>query len=441
VPYLTPEMQAAPRGSLSYGYDVVVGGTTYRWAPASFAATVGAGVQYGGRVKSTSDITRSAMSRSNDLESGEFAVTLVDKDKLVAGLVESTASLRGSPITAWLGAPSVDPTKWSKRFVGALTKPDFPEPGLATLRFGFRDTALRREALRVILGRHDWPHAADEGVIGKPAQIVLGKRNSRGQGDGGAVLCPCVDTQAFRFLWSRGWAFGPDADRVFSSKDRTVPISGWTVEYVTRGGRLYTLIKFASSPADAGGGALPQIYADGRGLDLTGTGAGALAENPVDLLRIVLVNFVFGDYKTGAFLSDSTAPISTAAFTTAKDFATKKGYKDSWLLDASATGGALLNNWCRSREARAYWNELGELAVRFDNHLLTAAQAAAAPLLIADARSVGGHVRYEHEDDSVTDQITGTYSGGLQTLTVMDPTIGALAATSIDMPVSPAYVY
>ena len=109
-----------------------------------------------------------------------------------------------------------------------------------------------------------------------------------------------------------------------------------------------------------------QSTADGQGLEDGGNGAGALIEQAASQIKHMLVNWVYGDYKSGLWLADSTAPVDASAF--AAHAARYTGAKGSRRILTSQKTLPIdeINAWAKSWEARLHWNNRGDLSVAID---------------------------------------------------------------------------
>lgn len=378
------------------------------------------------RVLRWDTLRRGVAERTCGLESVDFSVDVADGDRSFSNLLAGANghAVRGSGFTLQIASPNVIPANWFTLWAGVLADWEQPRPLVWTWQFRANDLALERPFPKTPIGPADWPNASRD-ARGLFPNLPYGKLSS--SGDGGAIGCPLVDITGCRYMVCAGWAKA--VTNVFA--DGVVVTSGYSITHPVVNGRVYTLIVFTTTQGEK------EITADIEGYEATGDGSGALIENPADQLLHFLVNWVWGDYKTGAWLSASTAPVDTTLFTAAATFLSNRGYKGSRVLgglSSQQTGLAALEEWCSSMQAQPFWRNNGKLAVKFEDH---AASPYPAITLDADQQTFGSQ-RYSSQDliDRVTvhylfDNVGGQYT---QALEVRDPSLPHEVGDSLDLP-------
>lgn len=377
------------------------------------------------RVLRWDTLRRGVAERTNGLESVDFSVDVADTDRYFSGLLAGANGygVRGSAFTLQLVSPNVIPADWFTLFAGILADWEQPRPLVWTWKFRPNDLALERPFPKTKISATDWPNA-ERDARGLYPNLPYGKITSNLLG--GAIRCPLVDITGCRYLVCAGWA--KSVTTVFADGLAT---SGYSITHPLVGGRVYTVIDFTTTQGEA------EITADIDGYETVGDGTGTLIENPADQLLHFLVNFVWGDYKTGAWLSSSTAPVDTTLFTAAAAFLTARGYKGSRVLGGRSEpqqGLAALEQWCASVQACPFWRNNGKLAVKFPNPAASPYPAAVIDSaqmnldgLVYSSQDLVDRVAVSYLFDHVQEQFT-------QTLEVRDPGLPHEIGDSLELP-------
>jgi hypothetical protein len=287
----------------------------------------------------------------------ELAPTVADADKDLSNYLESsnadTLVLSPPAVTIKLISPNVTPANWFTLFTGIFVKWGFPTPGRVKLYF--RTNTIKLEApYGRLLAPGDFPFA-DPSARAQIAPMVYGTHDSGGEK--GQIPSLLVDVNRNWFLLSVGWL--KSVDRVYVGG---VQQSAFTILHPIVNGRVYTVVSFTSTPTG-------DVTADVTGYETNGDGTGTLIDNPADVIKHFLVNWVYGDYMSGAWLADATAPVDTAEFAIANAFLARYSHKASKYLDGNGEQQALdvLNEWCLSFLCRVGWTNLGKIAIVFED--------------------------------------------------------------------------
>ncbi len=338
-------------------------------------------------------------------------VELIDHDGAFASIVKGRYrdSIRGSSATIRLAEASISEADWFTEFDGILTAWD-PKDRVYTLSLRFDDRPLEMYHT-CKLSQSDWP-AADSKVWGQQAPRPYGKHSSLGATKGGMLPTFPVDVARYRYLVCRGCA--KSVDRVYVSGTQVT--TGWTASYVTVNGSIYTVVTFTTDQKDA------VVTVDIQGYETVGDGSGTLIEGPVDQLAHALKNWVWGEYRTGAWLT--AAPINAAAVTACAAYFTRKGLKGSGYIKDRFRGHDLLSGWLKSWRARGWWTNGGELAIGIEDHAI--ATPYPSPLYREDRHDIGGSFKQATPETLLSSvAVKHMYSGSLgsyvQQLTVGDP--------------------
>lgn len=414
--------------------SLVINGTTYLYGKQG--GNFGSGpelieplvLSFGGGVRG---INRTDYS----LELSSRQVTLADTDQSFSQIVQGADRnhVRGATATIYLASPNVTPANWFTEFAGRVDTYNQSQPLAWTLTLSVEDQPLRRESVpKGEISRADWPAVSvdDEGLA---LPILYGRKSSANDTNVGALPTYYVDASGYRYLVCAGWA--KDVDKVYV--DGVLASSGtdYTVTHPILNGRQFTCIDFTS---DQGSDAV--VTCDAYGYEANGDGTGALISDPLAVLQHLLVNWVYGDYRSGSWLSSGSAPVDTTSF--AATFFSDRGYTTPGLyLSERRKGLDVVNDYLASFSLHAWWTTDGKIAVGVEDFT---AWAYATSHIIHQDSLLGWSLDYPSSDivDTVEgsygyDPITGDYR---QYLNVKDLGTGEEAPETVDLPYSPAYI-
>ena len=303
-----------------------------RYAPDDVSA-IGSGL-YEGRALSVSPIDHGV---SDDFGGGlrntEVRVALLDHDRAFMRLVEGPTGdqVRDAVATLKLAHDGVVAGDWSTEFSGRLADWQFPEPFIAELLLRPDDLTLERLIPGAIwtITQADWPHAHAD-VLGVPAPFLYGKFDSQPYTNEGLIPCLAVDTTGtMRHLVCAGRANSIDVVYIDG-----VTTTTHTVEYIVVNGKLFTTLTWSSSPGEDA-----VVSVDCEGYETDGDGGGTLITNPATQLKHLLSNFLFGEYRSGLWLSDASE-LDAASFTAARDLLHQSGVCRFAILARASRFGA-----------------------------------------------------------------------------------------------------
>jgi hypothetical protein len=385
---------------------------------------------YADRVLGWGPLGRGVNLRLSSLDPFETEVTLADTDQQLSKLIESSTGhqVRNSAAVIKLACEGLSSSDWFTLFSGRIES--YQQAGALawTLKLRPQDKPLNAESCpKAVLSRSDWPNCRPESV-GLRVPIIYGKHDSVSGTNSGAVPLEIVDTLACRYLLCVGYAKA--VDRVYVDG---VPASGWSKEYRTANGRAYTCVTFTTSQGDK------TITADVQGLEATGDGSGTLLEDPPTVLKHVLVNFIYGDWKTGSWLADASAPIDTTSFATT--FYSDRGFKVSRRLGRVRKGVDIVNEFLSSLEAKATWTWGGKIALKVEAPAVSSIYASG---LLLDGRDLAGW-GFDYPTGTLIDRVDGDWfyeesSGNyLQAMQVRDVSLTEEAPDAITLPWSGAF--
>ena len=349
---------AGGRGVLIPGVSIAFPGGTMRFASASISSVTGS--HYTGRVLNWGAINYQRSDRGGQLAAVETRVTVDDTDRSIARVYAgaSAGSVRGVAATIYLMTPDVASASWMTIFTGVVTKVSFPSPFVAEITLRTQDDQLQRKSPRGgwALTRQNWPNAEPENY-GKMAPINYGTADSsKFQTTPALIPTYKIDGVTFRYLVCAGKA--KSITRVFV--DGVATPTGWTTEYVTRNGRIYTCLNFTTDQGDA------EVTCDLVGFEAVGDGSGAVISNPATQWAHWISNFVLGDYTSGAWAANSSL-IDSTSLTTAETRLTRIGATGSHYVADPLTGIEITARLCQTYKLRAWWNYAGKIVIAKDD--------------------------------------------------------------------------
>ncbi len=317
--------------------------------------------RYEPRVQSFGSIPREVSETDNQLSPVEMSVTISDTDRDFAReLASYRGSIRGSAATVRLVSPNISNTDSFLAFEGILDSYSQPEPMQWTLKLIADDRPLRLGKVpKTAITQADWP-AAHGDAIGQYLGPVYGIHNGNGTGDTGSMSALYVDTTAYTYAWMLG------AGTITSAYSAGVLAieSSYTATTVTKNGKLWSIITFDTDQGDN------EITLDVEGLTDEPDGTGTLITNPVEQLKHFLINFVWNDWRSGAYYAESTAPLAVEHFNITAEFLNAFGHRGSKRFGGTEQLLALdaVNEWLDSHEIKAFWTNNGKLAIRPIDH-------------------------------------------------------------------------
>ena len=333
--------------------DLPPSGTTHYAMGGVISASQG---QYLGRLLSISPVAR----RITDEWSGAYpnvdvTALLDDSDRAFAQIARgaNADSIKGSAVRWKVAATDVDAGDWHTAFSGRLVDWGWPTRFVAELAFQQDDLKINRPTPNAgwKITPAVWPNA-HESARNEWAPVLYGEHDSEPYTAVGFIPCLLVDTVTMRHLICAG-----RAKTVATVYIDGVPTTNHTVDYHTRGGRLFTTLTWSTAPAtDA------VITADVDGYEVTGDGTGALITNPITQLEHMASNFVFGDYMSGNWLS-AASELDSTTWTALETYFTTQGWGSAYHLPEPREFRALLEEFAKSWEVRVYWTAAGKIGV------------------------------------------------------------------------------
>jgi hypothetical protein len=398
---------------------------------------------YRGKIVSMGTLYRAASGVDGAVQYPRLGnIVVEDHDSQLARAFELTEA-DSSPVTMWLASANVfDPDDWYRLVDNFhLDDPQQQEPLVWNMGFAFNDAPLRSEIPRTPILRSDFPNAADPVIYTYHVFLAYGEHSSEGLGDKGMVPTHYVDTE-------NGW-FGPwlgwiEVPRVFL--DGVIQTSGYTIIHPIIGGRQYTLIDFTTPPDPEDN---PVVTADIIGYKDGLDGAGNLIVGP-EALQHELVNFVYPteDWKRGAWLDPSTAPVSVAHFSETQAYMVDHGWEHTSRLHGGAQqirGDQIVQEFCLSygslgSVASIFTND-GKIGLRPNSHKVTELWHSGSRWIRYDRHKLGPDRSWRQPTnrDGVVDRLTVKFlhnsvnSDYRWSLEVSDLAVGRNSAASLAM--------
>jgi hypothetical protein len=418
---------------IAWLFEFVVGGVTYRFSDASRPRVTNPGGLYQGRVVSWGgSIRRSVDPYEPQLALQQGPSPVIDD---TSGALRSLLygplkhKVRKAPAIVTLASPNVDPGDW---YAWTYLIEAVPQPSqlLWAFQLGLDALALKRDAAvpKGVINASDWPSSSVE-VRGLPLPILYGRVSSANVANNGAIPCYLVDAAGFRYLVCAGRALS--VDTVY--KDGTpVAAANYAITYPEVNGRTVTLIDFTATQGSS------SITCDATGYDSVGDGTGSLIDDPAAGIAHLFTNFVYGDWKSGAWLSATDTPFDDTSW--AATFFSDRGYKlSAYVGGAKRRGLDLMNDLLKSFEARACWTPSGKTALKVEDYT-----ACGEPAYVLKERETADW-KQSRPTAQIADKLEGDWSqtptgGYTQRLVVQELGTDEKAPDSTQLPFSPAFL-
>lgn len=350
------------------------------------------------KVISWGSLRRGVSRRDYSLDAPTMDVTITDTDHDFAKLLMGASGydIYDVPASVRLVYPRQSTngfTLWS----GRLQSWEQQTPLTWTFTLAPKDEPLRRDAApKAHLNQGMWssvhPTAAN-----LRAPIIYGRHSSVSVTNEGFLDAVFVDTRRFRYLVGVGVL--KSIDCVYSDGAPVAP-SGYAISYPVVDGRIYTALDFASTQDAA------TISVDCSGLTDAGAGGGTLIENPARAIENLLHSFVFGDWRQGTWLEDTTAPapLDADSLDALSTWFDNRGWRCSKRFPCPQSGLDMIAGFLESHEIRAWWTNDGTIAFGVEDP--AAFSYADAPVIRTSEQSSFG---YSFDNSKMTDQIQAEY--------------------------------
>jgi hypothetical protein len=312
------------------------------------------------------NVTTSVSERPSDLTFQTLQIALNDYDGTVSSILYGKVDPRRSHITLRWAHPNLSETDWFTIFTGIVHDWSW-QSGIVELNCKTDDTALYGLCPKAMLLPGTIPGliSAARGLC--PA-IIYGIWDDQSLEGKGSIPCQNITLDATSgYQYMVGIGVLKSLPRVYLNGVVKTLTSDYTIINPNWGGTVYTVIRFVAATTET-----DEVAADVEGLTTVGTGGGGLITSGIQQLKHFLVNFGWGDWRSGAWFADTAAPIDTDAFASADTFISKFGSEGSIY-----EGGSLeqirvidvINRWLKSQPMlRPRWSNNGTLGLRHIDH-------------------------------------------------------------------------
>lgn len=321
-------------------------------------------------------VTTAVSERQSELSAMAFRLSLLDTDGAVTRIVEGSREVRRSRVVARLALATLAEAYWFTFFDGVVNEWQ-SQSGVVTLGCRTDEFALDGFCPKAPLLAGSVPGLINQSR-GTYAPIIYGVHDDQSLEGKGAVKCIPIDcpvepaTAAAGKYWLVGVGVMKAVPRVYKNGGTALTLStNYTLAYPKWGGTTYTAVVIGGSGATTSSTA-DEVTCDVEGLTDAGDGTGGLITGAAAQLQHFLVNFGYGDWRTGAWLSEATAPLDTSSFATADTFMAKFGGEGSIYVGGSTEQKRVrevLSGWLRSWPMlRARWSADGKMGLRVIDH-------------------------------------------------------------------------
>lgn len=354
-------------------------------------------------------VSTTVSERPSDLASQTATLSLLDHDGAITRIVEGSRTVRRSVVRFRLAHPSVAEADWFTFFRGVVDG-WLSQSGVVSLSCRTDETALRGFCPKVSLVAGSVPGLVEQSR-GIYAPIIYGLHDDQSLGGKGAVKCIPVDattSSTANKMWVVGLGVLGDVPRVYKNGTLKTVTTHYTVDTKVWGGASYTVITMVEASVVG-----DEITCDVEGLTDAGDGSGGVITSAPLQLKHFLTNFVWGDWRTGSWLSESLAPVDTSSFATADVFLSKFGSEGSLYVGGTTEQtrcSEVLNGWLGSQPmVRARWGAEGKLGLRVIDH---ASAAYISTPWVQPERDELEAMQYESETGQLVSRVSLSYLPG-----------------------------
>jgi len=267
-----------------------------------------------------------------------------------------------------------------------------------------------------------FPQVPDD-IEGEPMKMVYGSFDSIV--GGGPIACQKVNTNGLEYLLSVGQASPLQTYKVGIMLEPRATIAEYVISYPNkRGGRWFTEVKpLVDAETD-------EITCDMDGASIL-IGADFLGSpfsdlwrnqppmvNPAEQILHFLVNFIFGNYQSGGWLSPTTdMPLNAESFVSVAGWFRKRNIKGRTVIYGNETGYQVINRWAAKWRIPIFWDNLGRLTAVVDDfdvkrglqpHLIDTAHGISNLVTDPNDRALADEVKVSHGYDWVDEKYLDT---------------------------------
>lgn len=351
----TPMLNAIMgRGRIHIAFELdLPDGSTIRYATADLMTDSGS---YEARLKSWDIAEKRVTPWKPGLSISNSSAVVLDKDRVLSRLFagEYEGLMAGQAARYKIISPDVASADWFPLFNGQFVT--WQGRGLLpelTISLGPNDKPLKSGARLGTITTDLFPRASSD-ALDTPIKAIYG---NHAKPNGGALSAARISPT--EWLCSAG--FVSDITEVY--EDGYASDNAWSYQQSTRRGRNFSEIVFTSNPGDVA------ITFDCNGITPNGDGTGAVITNPIDILEHALVNWYFGAYEMGDWLTTagSGAPINATYLSNVSAWMDSYGWVGKHAITQNLSGYQLINSFAENwRVVPIFWTFAGELGAAED---------------------------------------------------------------------------
>lgn len=321
------------------------------------------------------DVTDGFDPRMPGLTELETTVTMIDRDRSLMKILEGPYDCRRTRIVAKWGSPFLAYADWEVLLDGILDRWSYHDSCLVDLTFRTDARWLDSKIPREPLSPAEWPDLPN-GSRGIYLPQILGSHDGQNLSGKGFVPTVMARYSAGSLRWDVISHGNVAAPRVYLSSggttDRTgLPAFGlktsgvhYAVEGYLIGGKWCTVIRWLPGQIPA---VDDVVQCDVEGFRTTSDGT-RVVTNPVAQMRLWLVNFGWGRWLTGPWLSEASSPLDSASWSAAEAAAELHKLEGAFYVGGTTEQRRVrevLEGWLNSwRMFRCWWTPAGKLAIR-----------------------------------------------------------------------------
>lgn len=215
----------------------------------------------------------------------------------------------------------------------------------------------------------EWQRIPSENRDG-PGRIILGVWDSTSRSNVGLIPCPFVDTQFPYHYLCYGHLPAGSVTGVWKL-DGTSKTADFTQANIIKNGHPYTMVQ---QTGDLGNVITESVNVDCTGLGDVGDGSGSVVvEEPAEALRLVLANFVYGEWPKDAAATASgfqwlsnTSDIDATSFSDADTyFLNVRHFRHVGIFTSDQTALDVIGQWIQTFQCPVFWSDELKIKIGF----------------------------------------------------------------------------
>jgi hypothetical protein len=264
---------------------------------------------------------------------------------------------------------------WVPVYTGVLKGWNEKRPNVWDLEFEPKDEKLDSPVPREKPSEADFADA-DPKVYDTFAPLIYGVHSSVELNDDGMIELFRIDKVNHIYLLSFGRVKGVDNCYAIEGSEAPVKLTEgtgadqWQEKFEIRSGRQWSFVEFPGgfSTYDP---EKTKFVVDVRGYETVGDGTGDVITNPAEQIQHFLANFVFGDWKSGAWFDPDDYQIDPETFTYAAAWFNALGHAGARYIGGKGSATKALqecNRFTKNLEIKMAWNRAGKMAIHPHEH-------------------------------------------------------------------------